>query len=79
MQIMTCQISITVFCITDELKLSDTMRKKICFVLISNDLLYGSLCFVKRSLYGSLRLLLSVLSDVAFSIKTYKMQLGGIM
>ena len=54
-------------------------EKEDIFVLISSDLLCGSLRFVKRSLYGSLRFRLSVLSDVAFSIQTYKMQLWGIM
>ena len=54
-------------------------EKEDIFVLISNDLLYGSLRYVKGSLYGSLRFRLTVLSDVAFSIQTYKMQLWGIM
>ena len=53
-------------------------EKEDIFVLISNDLLYGSLRFVKRSLYGSFQFRLSVLSDVEFSIQTYKMQLWGI-
>ena len=53
-------------------------EKEDIFVLISNDLLYGSLRFVKKSLYGSLRFRLSVLSDVAFSIQMYKMKLWGI-
>ena len=47
-------------------------EKEDIFVLISNDLLYCSLRLVKRSLYDSLRFRLSVLSDVAFSIQTYK-------
>ena len=50
-------------------------EKEDTFVLIFNRLLDGSLRFVKRPLYGSFRL--SVLSDVAFSIQTYKMQLWG--
>ena len=54
-------------------------EKEDIFVLVSNDLLYGSLRFVKRSLYGSLRFRLSVLSDVTFSIQSCQMQLWAIM
>ena len=53
------------------------MRKKIFLSLFSDDLLYGSLRFEKRSLYGFLRFQLSVLSDVAFLFKHIKSSYEG--
>ena len=54
-------------------------EKEDIFVLISNDLLYGSLRFVKRSLYDSLRFRLSVLSEWHFLFKHIKCSYEGYL